>query len=46
VLELCDGNNSVAEIAGLLRSAYGLSDTPDAEVSACLQQLTSEGLVA
>jgi hypothetical protein len=46
VLELCDGRNSVAEIAGLLRSAYGLSDTPDAEVSACLQQLTSEGLVA
>jgi hypothetical protein len=46
VLELCDGNNTAAEIAGLLRSAYGLGDTPEAEVSACLQQLAGEGLVS
>ena len=46
VLELCDGKNSAAEIAGLLRSAYNMPDAPDAEVSACLQQLAGEGLVS
>lgn len=46
VLELCNGKNSPAEIAGLLQSAYELPEPPEAEVAACLQQLTSEGLVA
>jgi hypothetical protein len=46
VLELCDGKNSAAEIAGLLRSAYGMAEAPDAEVSACLEQLAGEGLVS
>ena len=46
VLELCNGENSPAEIAGLLQSAYDLPQAPEAEVAACLKQLTSEGLVA
>ncbi len=46
VLELCDGKNSAAEIAGLLRSAYNMPNAPDAEVAACLQQLAGEGLVS
>ncbi len=46
VLELCNGKNSPAEIAGLLQSAYELPEPPEAEVAGCLQQLTSEGLVA
>jgi hypothetical protein len=46
VLELCNGENSVGEIAALLQSAYELPQPPDAEVAACLQQLTGEGLLA
>ncbi len=46
VLELCDGRNTAGEIAGLLRTAYGLPDTPEAEVDACLKQLQGEGLIA
>lgn len=46
VLELCNGKNSPAEIAGLLQTAYELPTSPEAEVSACLQQLLAEGLVA
>jgi hypothetical protein len=46
VLELCNGQNSSTEIAGLLQSAYDLPQAPEAEVATCLQQLRSEGLVA
>lgn len=46
VLELCNGKNSPTEIASLLQGAYDLPQPPEAEVSACLQQLASEGLVA
>jgi hypothetical protein len=46
VLELCNGENSAGEIAALLQSAYDLPQPPDAEVAACLQQLTGEGLLA
>jgi hypothetical protein len=46
VLELCNGKNSHAEIAGLLQTAYDLPAPPEVEVSACLQQLIAEGLVA
>jgi len=46
VLELCNGQNSPGEIAGLLQSAYDLPVPPAAEVGACLDQLRAEGLVA
>ena len=46
VLELCNGQNSPSEIAGLLQSAYDLPQAPESEVATCLQQLRSEGLVA
>jgi hypothetical protein len=46
VLELCNGENSPSEIAGLLQSAYDLAASPEAEVTACLQQLRAEELVA
>jgi hypothetical protein len=46
VLELCNGENSPSEIADLLRSAYDLAASPEAEVTACLQQLGAEELVA
>jgi coenzyme PQQ synthesis protein D (PqqD) len=46
VLELCNGQNSPSEIAGLLQSAYDLPAPPETEVAACLLQLRSEELVA
>jgi hypothetical protein len=46
ILELCNGQNSLAEIAGLLQAAYELPARPLEEVTACLNQLTDEGLIA
>jgi hypothetical protein len=45
VLELCTGDNSREEIAGLLRSAFSLTAAPAAEVSDILDSFTREGLV-
>jgi hypothetical protein len=46
ILELCDGQNSADEIAGLLQGAYELPAPPAEEVAACLAQLRGEGLIA
>jgi hypothetical protein len=45
ILELCNGQNSLTEIAGLLQAAYELPARPLEEVTACLNQLTDEGLI-
>lgn len=46
VLELCNGKNDAATIASLLQSAYELPATPLEEVTSCLGQLRTEGLIA
>jgi hypothetical protein len=46
ILELCNGQNSLVEIAGLLQTAYELPAPPLEEVTACLHQLSDEGLIA
>ncbi len=45
VLELCTGDNSGAEIASLLGSAFSLTAEPAAEVKDILGTFTREGLV-
>jgi hypothetical protein len=45
VLELCDGKRSAAEIADLVRRAYGLSKPPRKDVDETLKNLAREGLV-
>ena len=45
VLELCDGQRSAAEIAELVKKAYGLPKLPRKEVDETLAKMTSEGLV-
>jgi hypothetical protein len=45
VLEFCDGKRSAAEIADLVRRAYGLSKTPRKDIDETLKNLAREGLV-
>ena len=45
LLELCNGNSSLAELPELLRQAFDLSAPPAAEVRDCLDQLMKEGLI-
>jgi hypothetical protein len=45
VLELCDGRRRVAEIAELVRKAYGLGRAPRRAVDSALTRMASEGLV-
>ena len=45
ILELCDGRNTPARIATLLKNAYGLPEAPEKEVTETLVKLTEEGLV-
>jgi len=45
VLELCDGNRPPAEIAALVREAYGLATTPLDEITRCLTSLKEMGIV-
>jgi hypothetical protein len=45
VLELCTGDNSRDEIAALLRQAFNLPDSPEAEVTTVLGNFSREGLV-
>ena len=45
VFELCDGRRSPAEIAELVRKAYGLPKRPRKEVDATLAKMHGEGLV-
>jgi hypothetical protein len=45
VLELCNGQNDEAALAGLLQCAFDLPDAPADDVAACLVSLRSEGLI-
>lgn len=45
VMELCNGRNAEADMAGLLQAAYGLSAPPAEEVDECLKTLRREGLI-
>ena len=46
VLEFCDGSHSAAEIAALVREAYGLASVPLSEVNGCLDTLREAGIVS
>lgn len=46
VLELCDGQHTVAEIAGSLAQAFTLDVPPLAEAAACVAELRRAGVVA
>ena len=45
LLELCNGENRVADLPELLRTAYDLPSAPVADVQLCLNTLIDEGLV-
>jgi hypothetical protein len=45
ILELCNGRNTPARIATLLKHAYGLSGTPEREVTETLVKMRDEGLI-
>ena len=45
VLELCNGRVRAADIPRILKDAYDLWNPPTDEVAACLDTLSSEGLV-
>jgi hypothetical protein len=46
VLELCNGRNSPAEIAELMKGAYGLPEAPHSAVHEILGKMRDEGLLA
>src|SRR5690349_18280966 len=46
VLELCTGRLSASEIAHVVGDACGLSEPPEAEVSACLDAMRAQLLIA
>jgi Coenzyme PQQ synthesis protein D (PqqD) len=46
VLELCDGRQTVAEIAGVLAEAFGLDAPPLAQAVACVAELRRAGVLA
>lgn len=45
ILELCDGTNSAADMAELLREAYGLPAAPTGEVLSALAAMQQEELL-
>jgi hypothetical protein len=45
ILELCDCEHSLADIAGIFQEAYELEAAPAAEVSASAESLVAEGLI-
>ena len=45
ILELCDGESSVEQIAELVRQAYNLPQAPVEDTRAVLKQLEAEGLL-
>ena len=45
VLESCDGQRTVAEIAEVLAEAFGLEAAPLAETAACVEELRRAGLL-
>ncbi len=46
VLESCDGQRTVAEIAEVLAEAFGLETPPLAEAAACVEELRRAGVLA
>jgi PqqD family protein of HPr-rel-A system len=44
ILELCDGDLTAADIAGLLAQAFDLAEPPTQEVEETLATLAAEGL--
>jgi hypothetical protein len=46
VLELCNGENSVATIAERIKRAYGLANAPEAEVREIIAKMQSEALLS
>ena len=46
VLELCNGENTTADIVRLLGAAYELREPPVDEARACIAHLREEGLVS
>lgn len=45
VLELCNGRNSVDDLAELLQLAFDLAEPPVEAIAACLETLVQEGLI-
>ena len=45
VLELCDCEHSVEEIAGIFQAAYELDAAPEAELKNSVESLIAEGLL-
>lgn len=45
VFILCTGEHDVARIVELIQGAWELPEAPQAEVTACLEQLRDEGLI-
>lgn len=45
ILELCNGANSVAQIAKLVQDAFGLEDTHEVEVGEIMTRMEEEALV-
>ena len=45
VFELCTGDNSVDQIADIVRTAFGVPDTDAAEIIAVVESLRAEKLV-
>lgn len=45
VFELCDGQNTPAEIGGQLAEAFGLSEVPDHMAENCIADLWSKGVI-
>ena len=46
ILALCDGQRSIAEIAGVLAETFRLAGPPVAEVTACVAELRRTGVLA
>jgi hypothetical protein len=45
VFELCTGEHSVEGITDLIRETFGLDALPAAEVSSCIEQLRTQGVL-
>lgn len=45
IFELCDGENSVRDIARILGDAFDMTAAPVAEVTDCLDKLAGEQLI-
>jgi hypothetical protein len=45
ILELCDGSRTVEEIARVVGETFGLTEVPELETSACLENFARETLI-